>query len=493
MVALHVPTKNPPEYPELPVIRLDARPIFPKLITNLVITDDQLENVQRAHKVLHQRFFFATFTKDRVDVASSSSSSSQTSSNDDGDHPQSSSSNPQESSAPEMEPESTEKKPHRFFFSRPKSKPTVEPAGSTPTRTGAPAGPIDPSRLYKTGVMIEVLRMVKHNNTVFMSVFAHRRCRMIDTHYDSHRMLRAKVEHLFESFEKRPTRHSPSTSATDGTSTSTSTGNIDKELDDEVPEVSASSDPSTSTNTSSSSNSASSSTASSASGDHVHSRSSINPRRQAELRALMELIHGKIAVLFSRDSMFKQRWDYINEHFSVQGSHPEMLCDAVGQTSTSLNFDLLQSLLDAHDLIARCRITLALLNEEVEHVELREKLARQVEQKAHEAQRKHILMMQLNMIKKELGIAKDDKESVIAKLRERLQPKLHLIPADAKKLIDDEMERLETLEPSSSEFNVVRNRLDWLTQMPWKSVPGSTAFLGFAHLFYLQSCCTRGV
>lgn len=34
-------------------------------------------------------------------------------------------------------------------------------------------------------------------------------------------------------------------------------------------------------------------------------------------------------------------------------------------------------------------------------------------------------------------------------------------------MIDEELAKLSTLEPSSSEFNVTRNYLDWLTNIPW--------------------------
>lgn len=34
-------------------------------------------------------------------------------------------------------------------------------------------------------------------------------------------------------------------------------------------------------------------------------------------------------------------------------------------------------------------------------------------------------------------------------------------------MITEEMNKLKALEPSSSEFNVTRNYLEWLTSMPW--------------------------
>ncbi|GME84938.1 unnamed protein product [Ambrosiozyma monospora] len=41
------------------------------------------------------------------------------------------------------------------------------------------------------------------------------------------------------------------------------------------------------------------------------------------------------------------------------------------------------------------------------------------------------------------------------------------MPEDVKKVYDDEINKLQTLEPLMSEFTVTRNYLDWLTQIPW--------------------------
>ena len=35
------------------------------------------------------------------------------------------------------------------------------------------------------------------------------------------------------------------------------------------------------------------------------------------------------------------------------------------------------------------------------------------------------------------------------------------------KTIEEELAKLQLLEPASSEFNVTRNYLDWLTALPW--------------------------
>lgn len=66
-----------------------------------------------------------------------------------------------------------------------------------------------------------------------------------------------------------------------------------------------------------------------------------------------------------------------------------------------------------------------------------------------------------------------------AKFRERLEPNKEKIPVHVMQVIEEELTKLQLLEASSSEFNVTRNYLDWLTALPW----GSYRFV--VYLFYL--------
>lgn len=54
-----------------------------------------------------------------------------------------------------------------------------------------------------------------------------------------------------------------------------------------------------------------------------------------------------------------------------------------------------------------------------------------------------------------------------AKFRERIEEKRAKCPPHILQVIEEELAKLLFLEPSSSEFNVTRNYLDWLTVLPW--------------------------
>uniref|UniRef100_A0A3P9ITX6 Lon protease homolog, mitochondrial n=1 Tax=Oryzias latipes TaxID=8090 RepID=A0A3P9ITX6_ORYLA len=88
-----------------------------------------------------------------------------------------------------------------------------------------------------------------------------------------------------------------------------------------------------------------------------------------------------------------------------------------------------------------------------------------VEEKIKQTHRKYLLQEQLKIIKKELGLEKDDKEAIEEKFRERLKDRS--VPQNILEVINEELTKLALLDNHSSEFNVTRNYLDWLTSMPW--------------------------
>ncbi|KAJ6810224.1 lon protease-like protein, mitochondrial-like [Iris pallida] len=98
---------------------------------------------------------------------------------------------------------------------------------------------------------------------------------------------------------------------------------------------------------------------------------------------------------------------------------------------------------------------------------IQESIAKAIEEKISGEQRRYLLNEQLKAIKKELGLETDDKTALSAKFRERLEPKREKCPPHVLQVIDEELAKLQLLEASSSEFNVTRNYLDWLTALPW--------------------------
>lgn len=98
----------------------------------------------------------------------------------------------------------------------------------------------------------------------------------------------------------------------------------------------------------------------------------------------------------------------------------------------------------------RLMLSLSLLKKELELSKLQAKIGREVEEKVKQQHRKYILQEQLKVIKKELGIEKDDKDAIGEKYRERIKNKV--VPKIVADVIEEELTKLNFLESHSSEF-----------------------------------------
>lgn len=143
---------------------------------------------------------------------------------------------------------------------------------------------------------------------------------------------------------------------------------------------------------------------------------------------------------------------------------PGKLADFAASLTTADGKEL-QGILEALDVRQRIDRTLVLLKKELEVCKLQQRITKQIEEKMTSQQREFFLKEQLKAIKQELGLEKEGKAAEIEKFQERLKH-LSLNP-EAQQVVDEEMGKLEILEPLSPEYMVTRNYLDWLTILPW--------------------------
>lgn len=124
-----------------------------------------------------------------------------------------------------------------------------------------------------------------------------------------------------------------------------------------------------------------------------------------------------------------------------------------------------QEVLASLNIEERLRRALTVIKREHMNAQLSSKISKDVESKIQKRQREYWLMEQMKGIKRELGLESDGKDKMVEKFKERAS-KLAM-PEAVRKVFDEELNKLAHLEPAASEFNVTRNYLDWLTQIPW--------------------------
>jgi ATP-dependent Lon protease len=145
-------------------------------------------------------------------------------------------------------------------------------------------------------------------------------------------------------------------------------------------------------------------------------------------------------------------------------SDPGSLADFAASMTTSSGAEI-QKILETQEVRKRLERVLILLKNEVEISKLKAKISKRIEEQLSKQQREFFLKQQLQEIKKELGLAKDDTQAELEKYQKRL--KKLVLSDEAKDKIKEEMEKLKLLGTSSPEFNITRTYLDWLTIMPW--------------------------
>ena len=136
--------------------------------------------------------------------------------------------------------------------------------------------------------------------------------------------------------------------------------------------------------------------------------------------------------------------------------------------SSNLNIQIFekQELLEIIDLKKRLEKILQLIEKETSVLSVDKKIRGRVKNQMEKTQREYYLNEQLKAIQKELGEideGKDELSSLSKAITEAKMPKL------AREKCQAELKKLKSMSPMSAEATVVRNYLDWMTELPWSN------------------------
>lgn len=181
-----------------------------------------------------------------------------------------------------------------------------------------------------------------------------------------------------------------------------------------------------------------------------------------EVKAYSISIINCIKELVQLKPLFREELSLLMGNINLK--EPGTLADFSSSMTTSSGEEL-QKILGTRPLLERAESALILLKKELEISKIQVQINKRIEDRLSTQQRQFFLKEQLKEIKKELGLSKDDKESEEEKFRKRMEALT--LTEEASERIEEELEKLRLLEPSSPEFNVTRAYLDWLTVLPW--------------------------
>jgi len=191
----------------------------------------------------------------------------------------------------------------------------------------------------------------------------------------------------------------------------------------------------------------------------------VMPQEEEEKKAaevVKSSINSNLNELLAKSVLYKEQHDKFSKLFNKDD--PLKLAYLVAGMSMGTRSEL-QAILEEQDMLTRLKLVEELVQKDVDFIRVQSKVKIEVEGEMSKDQRREMLMAQMKQVMKELGIERDEKEALVLQFTDALKEKT--VPEEVQKVIDDELAKLSQLEPSSSEFNVCRTYLEWLTCLPW--------------------------
>jgi len=194
----------------------------------------------------------------------------------------------------------------------------------------------------------------------------------------------------------------------------------------------------------------------------VNYRRDLAMRPTEEIKAYTLSIISQVKELLGLSPLFQEQLKMLVSHLDYE--NPGLTMDLITAMTTAEG-SRVQEILESFDLIERGKKVLQLLREEIDLQKLQQQIKSQIDDKISTQQKEFFLREQLKVIKKELGIEKDEKSADIESFREKFD-KLAL-SEEARKVANEELNKLSLLEPHSSEYPIIRTYLTWLADLPW--------------------------
>jgi len=133
--------------------------------------------------------------------------------------------------------------------------------------------------------------------------------------------------------------------------------------------------------------------------------------------------------------------------------------------------DDVQNVLNTDDTIERLIAFQSLFEKERQIVDIEKEIGQRVKTSIDKSQKEFYLREQLKAIHTELGDDEDEKEELVRTIKEK-----HL-PEDIEKKALKEIARLDKINPSSPDYSIILNYLDWLKEVPFNEKTEDTSDL----------------
>jgi len=187
--------------------------------------------------------------------------------------------------------------------------------------------------------------------------------------------------------------------------------------------------------------------------------------RDAELDALGALLRASMREVLTLLPNLPKETGGVLDNVRESGALADLIASNLTLDQASIADK--QRILETFEPKARVRAVAAIVQKQLEMLRVKREISVMVADEGR-SQRELVLRQQMKTIKEELGEGGEDDE--IEELREKLR--LAQLSEEAQKVAKKQLSRIAAMQQQSAEFNVTRNYLEWLADLPWsKTTP----------------------
>ncbi len=142
---------------------------------------------------------------------------------------------------------------------------------------------------------------------------------------------------------------------------------------------------------------------------------------------------------------------------------PSQIADNIA-THITATISEKQQIFETVDVKKRLNAIIKIMENETSIIGVEKRIRGRVKTQMEKTQREYYLNEQLKAIQKELGEIEDGKDETTSLNKAITKAKM---PKEVEKKCLQELKKLKNMSPMSAEATVVRNYLDWMTELPW--------------------------
>ena len=178
-----------------------------------------------------------------------------------------------------------------------------------------------------------------------------------------------------------------------------------------------------------------------------------------EVEALMRTVKEQIERITGFGRVILPEVMAVIENLNDPGRLGDMIVSNIG-----LKVEEAQEVLEILDPAQRLKRVSEVLGQELEVINVQQKIQAEVKGEMDKTQREYFLREQLKAIQKELGEV-DERTEEVNEFKKKLQDAK--MPEKVAKEADKQLRRMEHMHPDSAESSTVRTYLEWLCELPW--------------------------